>query len=1141
MGENKQVRVDNWGTFFLQRLQLFFSKTDYCDLTLQFQGNVQLKVHRLVVCACTEYFNFLEETCQTLEENTILMPPDLQADVILPIVNFMYTGMLEFQTSIFEQLYRAAEVMNISVLTKLLDAQRAHLNYKSQKKKPELPHPNWNAQPPKPRVQKPPELPPTLPGRKLPVWTRKKAPMQHPTSQLQFSEQKYPQDPLLVPDNTPKPTRFEWPDDDLPQISMMDTSFEDISYTSKPLLKEEEVRASTSFDDARRNDCANNEENIDELEGNEYSNQKRKLDGASEKSSPKRVKLNDKENKEATISVKGSSNGADLDHTKIVTEILKKYPQLVKKNKNIRLKIMSSGNKNIVEQTVPVKLSKIKAQAEVPKAKVVKALPKQRIDKHPLTEEGPWVCDKCDEDSAQEFVLYYLYRKHMTDVHHESFDPQLCKYCGQWCGKHRLMLYHLYTKHGLKPPASYDFPICDQCPFIALSKQKLLQHKQYHDPEEMQCVSCRLAFTSQQTLNTHIQITGHVTREGTNKHDCQYCTKRLQSTLNLFTHIKNSHLKEAKRDGIVILDEMEEDSDDEVEEEEVVVQKDKVKIISNVKVSSRTEQNNSPVQHVPPLEPSSEAEALSNVASGIATSLGLVDIVVLNDNQQYILQEDDHTNQPEFIIPDLTTNENHYTGQVITTQHNTVLPQGMLQTTEADIGSTDELVMVLTDHDYQDEQEGATVDNSNIVVLYSHPVDGQQNQFITSQGNLLVNSQTGMLEIRNEPITTTAGGQMIVTSSADAAESIESIQREIDNHRELKQEPYYEDEQKSKVIQVEEIGAQQHEEEAEEEQAEVAQVDQEEIAETTPLEGYQEQEAPGEEKQVDQTKDAEEEEEYQEETEVVEVEEDPSKEPSQDAVDEGCVAGDEPMETEDVEPEGIGEKQLNDQAPSQESVPAEQDSDEVHELALADTSGENEGIDVPSTQKSDCTEINSLPEDPEVFVLNDPNQIESTHAETEGNCLQENSPEAMEVDGKVSDSQQQATEEEHVDEAVPEQNETMQSAEGDCQGADEQQNEEVESELSNHQPVQEESQQQSEPDNSQYNEVEDENSQSSQGTSKNQGNINQTILEDWDDTDSQQSDKQRSVTKAAEAAENVNKLMDDWEEEDDDDDKKEGD
>lgn len=58
---------------------------------------------------------------------------------------------------------------------------------------------------------------------------------------------------------------------------------------------------------------------------------------------------------------------------------------------------------------------------------------------------------------------------------------------------------------------------------------------------------------------------------------------------------------------------------------------------------------------------------------------------------------------------------------------------GVLQGSSGDITSTDELVMVLTDHDYQEEQEGENSENSNIVVLYSHPVDGQQSQFITSQ------------------------------------------------------------------------------------------------------------------------------------------------------------------------------------------------------------------------------------------------------------------------------------------------------------------------------------------------------------------------------------------------------------------------
>lgn len=92
VNDSKQLRVDNWGVFFLQRLQLFFSKTDFCDLTLQFDGNMQLKVHRLVMNACTDYFIFLEQTCPAVDENTIMMPPELQSDVIVPIVNFMYTG-----------------------------------------------------------------------------------------------------------------------------------------------------------------------------------------------------------------------------------------------------------------------------------------------------------------------------------------------------------------------------------------------------------------------------------------------------------------------------------------------------------------------------------------------------------------------------------------------------------------------------------------------------------------------------------------------------------------------------------------------------------------------------------------------------------------------------------------------------------------------------------------------------------------------------------------------------------------------------------------------------------------------------------------------------------------------------------------
>lgn len=123
MVETKSVKVDNWGVFFLQKLQNFFNKTDYCDLTLQFNDNCQLKVHRLVLSACTDYFNVLEQHLGSVDD-LLIMPHDLQADVVVPIVNFMYTGTLEFEVNMYSRLLKTARDMNMTVLLKLLEAHK---------------------------------------------------------------------------------------------------------------------------------------------------------------------------------------------------------------------------------------------------------------------------------------------------------------------------------------------------------------------------------------------------------------------------------------------------------------------------------------------------------------------------------------------------------------------------------------------------------------------------------------------------------------------------------------------------------------------------------------------------------------------------------------------------------------------------------------------------------------------------------------------------------------------------------------------------------------------------------------------------------------------------------------------------------
>lgn len=123
MPEVKSVKVDNWGVFFLQKLQNFFNKTDYCDLTLQFKDNSQLKVHRLVLSACTDFFNVLEQR-YNVTDDVLIMPRDLQADVVVPIVNFMYTGTLEFEMHMYTRLLKTAKDMNMTVLLKLLEAHK---------------------------------------------------------------------------------------------------------------------------------------------------------------------------------------------------------------------------------------------------------------------------------------------------------------------------------------------------------------------------------------------------------------------------------------------------------------------------------------------------------------------------------------------------------------------------------------------------------------------------------------------------------------------------------------------------------------------------------------------------------------------------------------------------------------------------------------------------------------------------------------------------------------------------------------------------------------------------------------------------------------------------------------------------------
>lgn len=528
-------------------------------------------------------------------------------------------------------------------------------------------------------------------------------------------------------DNKPKPTRFEWPEEELSSMNMFDGGFNEISYTSKPLLtQDDEPRPSTSFDriketpdNNRRAPNYNNtvinieevkdyvkeqkirsnmidddddDENIDNDFSNDFNDKsnssqdslKRKM--KSDPSSMKKVRfsVNEKENQLRTskINITPTGKTSDVDHTKLISEVLKKYPNLVKKNKNIRLKILAKNSNSPIPQVYESKRSTAAKVASLSSNKNNRVLNEQNDD------DGPWKCVKCStSEESVEFVLYYLYRKHMTDVHNEKFDPRMCKYCGRQFLKNNLLMYHQYTKHGVKPPIAYKFPKCDQCPYISLSEALLIRHKANHTKFELKCSECMVTFKNQMALNLHMEIIGHSGKSGKPNYECQYCTKKFSSEDVLFAHIRLNHRDDARRDGIVSIDESIDYDDDSqeqiqeiVEEEEVeyitseiepdVLAKEKIKILSDVKLPTMEMQEQEGMdQQTIALEPSSEAEALSNVASGIATSLGLVDVVVLDENQQYILRTENEQGIPaggsEYIIPDLQDSQTYTTAQQV--------------------------------------------------------------------------------------------------------------------------------------------------------------------------------------------------------------------------------------------------------------------------------------------------------------------------------------------------------------------------------------------------------------------------------------------------------------------------------------------
>ncbi|XP_058055507.1 centrosome-associated zinc finger protein CP190 [Anopheles bellator] len=725
--EAKSVKVDNWGVFFLQKLQNFFNKTDHCDLTLQFNDNSQLKVHRLVLSACTDYFNHLENVCE-IYDDVLIMPMDLQADVIVPIVNFMYTGTLEFQYTMYERLLKTATDMNMTVLLKLLEAHRQTSRIAKQ---PVL----LNKQAPRPGGTRTvaPNAYQTAAQRNAPIargnaGVKPRQPlMRHQIGPVSgtYGAGKGLQDTSTIvskyshtKDAKPGPSRF----DDTDLSEGFEGSFDAISYESKPLLTADQVKKeeeTSPFEKLRKGYTNTNvvkrssggsvtsppakKPNLDEVkEFTEAARMRSQLntdddDSADYVDDDTHFNDDDDEDYQPPSSVKAAlaksqaaakqivikqetkspagggvvkqitvkDDSGNVDHAKIISEVLKKYPHLVKKNKNIKLKIMQkttptaaaaghsaaasggpSTSKMEIRTATPLKqdMSMVrKATATLRSEQLqqkpttsasgtgVTKPPPKTIDAktmHALIAKGaenmtgPWLCLRCGVNGRPISIpSYKAFRNHLISKHKERIDSRICEHCG-WRAeqRHPNLVYHWFTEHNIKP--SIKFPVCEECGHVAMNPSTLQQHV-----EE----------THQQQDRQH----------------CIYCNKVFEKELELYNHMKEQHRERARNDGVLDFSD-----DDEFQEAEEIPQAkpsdSKIKILSNITLptinlpqsSLNAGKTPTTVQQIA-LEPSSEAEALSNVASGIATSLRLVgDSGVVIDDPNY---------QNEFIEAELAS------------------------------------------------------------------------------------------------------------------------------------------------------------------------------------------------------------------------------------------------------------------------------------------------------------------------------------------------------------------------------------------------------------------------------------------------------------------------------------------------------
>lgn len=554
----------------------------------------------------------------------------------------------------YDKLLKTSKEMNMTVLSKLLEAHRQTSTVVTKASPPVVLNKNASSIRAQPRVFHQQQK--TLPTKTVLY-------KQGQTVIRQVAKPNIPEPIRIVTHyqqdkNNSRPARFNVPEEIIPES---EGSFENISYESKPVVTAQQLKRddeNSPFESLKRGYTNNNvsgkrvasatesppakKPNLDDIKAEAEAQRQRTELGSDEeeddnisddpdydgdnyfeenddsededhkkttKSSPSNV-VKQSATKQITVN---DLSGGNIDHARILSEVLKKYPNLVKNPKNIRLKIMQKPSDPNSPQTATAIVRVVKQESSNQSSTSVTRSTSQlsttstgprKIDAKTMHElirlgaenmKGPWLCLDCGSGGRPISIpTYKKYRAHLINIHKQKIDPRICEFCGLKPTRRIELVQHQLIAHNVNPPADVQLFRCStkNCVFVTQKEDLLMKHKREVHKEFQQ--------------------------------KCKYCPKVFGKEFLLHAHMRAVHRHMAKTDG----NEFSEDDEYDPEGNQKKKENNKIEILSNIEIPA-----DSAIKFDMEVssQPSSEAEALTNVASGIATSLALVDNATIED------------------------------------------------------------------------------------------------------------------------------------------------------------------------------------------------------------------------------------------------------------------------------------------------------------------------------------------------------------------------------------------------------------------------------------------------------------------------------------------------------------------------------